>query len=51
MSHFRVAAISASNIGTSEFTNPTKFEIDSFIIFIMFEKFAIINVTIKIYST
>ena len=50
MLYFREAAINASNIGIKLFINPIKFDIDSFIIFIMFEKLAIINVTISIYS-
>ena len=51
MLYFREADINARTIGTKQFTNPTKFDIDSFIMFIMFEKLAIINVTIRIYST
>ena len=51
MIYSREADISARTIGTIEFINPTKFDIDSFIIFIIFEKLDIINVTIRIYST
>ena len=51
MQHFRVAVISANNIGTKLFTNPTKLDIDSLTIFIMLEKFDIIKVTIKMYWT
>ena len=48
---FREADIKASNIGTKQLINPTKLDIDSFIILIMSEKLAIIKVTIKMYST
>ena len=49
MQHFRVADISASNIGTRQFINPVKFAIESFIKDIMLEKFVIIKVTISMY--
>ena len=51
MQRFREAAISANSIGIMQFINPTKLDIESFIILIMFVKFAIISVTISIYST
>lgn len=51
MLYFREADINANSIGTSDVANPTKLEIDSLIRVIILEKFAIINVTIIMYST
>jgi hypothetical protein len=49
--HCRDATISERRIGIKVVVNPTKLEIVSLIRFIVLEKFAIINVTTKIYST
>ena len=46
-----VYSINDTNIGTSEFINPTKFVAVSFTIVITFEKLFIITVTIAMYWT